>query len=258
MLNLFDRSLIKTTIGLFFLMPLVACTAGRQAGLSNENQVFPPDQMLPLRVAISRPMVEFSYETGHQVLKKWNESPGQRRMLMNCTWSEGLNNFVHMMVPGTEVSYLGAGRDPLSAVGYGVQVETDTLGIVTFSLDGRSALDVARHRGWTHLIIPEHLKYAINDDNDRLMLLAPVAIIDVQEQRIVWQGIVDSRHVSAKTLGADDGLQPALTSFESVSYLFLLDLMEIMNRQLNQKPQSRHQFASACQRPAPLLQDGHE
>lgn len=234
---------------------MLACTAGRNAGLSNENQIFPPDQLLPLKIAIARPIVNITHEVAHQSLEQWEPSPGQRRMLMNCTWNEGLINFVEQMVPGTKLFYLGAGRDPLSAVGSGVQVKTDSLGVVAFKLEEHSALDVARHRGWTHLVVPEHFNFEFENEGQDLILFVPVAIIDVQERRIVWQGTVDSRQISPKDLGADDELQPALTSYEATSYRFVLDLMEILNRQLNDRPQSRHQFASVCQKPAPLLQE---
>ncbi len=256
MLNSSCGRMIMITLAILVLvLPMLACTSGRQVGLDNENQVFPPDQLLPVRIAIATPQVPFSHESGHKALIDWNDSPGQRRLLMDCTWKEGLHHFVETMVPGTEVFYLGAGRDPLAAVGNGVQSETDTLGVVTFSLDGRSALDVGRHRGWTHLVIPEHLDYEFENEGQELVLVTPAAIIDVQEQRIVWQGIIDSRQVSAKELGSDDSRLPAMTTYEITSYRFILNLVEIMNRQLNPRPESRHLFASPCQDPPPLLQD---
>ncbi len=247
---------IRITVGvLLLLLPILACAPGGQVGLDNENRVFPPDRLLPLRLAIATPLVPFSHAAGHQALIDWDESPGQRRLLMNCTWKEGLRNFVRIMVPGTEIFYLGAGRDPLAAVSSPALTETDTLGTVKFSLNGRSALDVARHRGWTHLVVPEHLEYQLTDAGKDLALISSAAIIDVQEQRIVWQGVIDSRRVSAKELGSKDSLQPALTAYETTTYCYILDLVQILNRQLNAKPQSRHQLASPCQDPPPLLRD---
>ncbi len=249
-------SLSTLLLALALLLPMLACSSGRQVGLDNENQVFPPDQLLPLRVAVATPLTPNTHVAGHEALIDWNESPGQRRMLMNCAWAEGLQNFVRVLVPGTEVFYLGAGRDPLAAVGNGVLTETDSLGVVTFLLDGRSALDVARHRGWTHLVILEHMEYGFDGEGKSLFLATPAAIIDVQEQRIVWQGILDNRHIQNKELGADDSRLPALTSYESTTYRFILDLAEVMNRQLNAKPESRHLLAGPCQEPPALLGDG--
>ena len=241
---------------LLLLFPVTACTTGRQGSLGTDATVFPPDQLLPLKIAITKPLQPVDLQDGHRSLLSWNESPGQRRQLMNCTWKDGLANFMRLMVPGTEVVYLGAGRDPLAAVGPGVSSRQDSLGATTFSLDVLSAVDVARHRGWSHLVVPENLNFQFDAEKQNLVLACPAAIIDVQERRIVWQGNLDSRQVRARQLGSDDSTSPSLTRFETTSYLFVLDLMKVLNRQLNTPPASRNLLASPCQDPPPLLRDG--
>ena len=231
---------------------LSACAAGPQLP---HQQVFPPSTLLPLNVAITKPLVPFSHEMGHEALETWNDSPGQRRLLMQCVWQDGLQNLVQRRIPGTKITHLGAGRDPLEAVGPGVKAELDTLQQVHFTLEGTSALDVARHRGWTHLVVPNDVQYFMEKDGEYLVLTAAAAIIDVLERRIVWQGIIDSRKISAQNLGSDDSAQPALTEYEAVTYRFVLDLAQILGRRLNPKPDSRHDLARPCQAPPPLLQE---
>ena len=220
---------------------------------TNEDKVFPPSQLLPLKVAIAPSLVSFSHETSHQILEAWNASGGQRRLLMQCTWGEGLDNFVNSMIPGTEVFFLGSGRNPLAATGTGVRAEEDSLGRMQFTLESRSALDLARSRGWTHLVVPGDLQYRAGDGNDDPVLISSVAIIDILEQRIIWQGEINSENVSEKFLGPNDDLLPTLTSYESCTYRFILDLARVMNRRLGEKSESRHQFARICQDPPPLL-----
>ncbi len=230
---------------------LAGCAGtGRNTG---EDTVFPPSQLLPLEVAIAPPLVSFSHETSHQILETWNSSGGQRRLLMQCTWDEGLDNFVHSMIPGTEVFFLGSGRNPLAATGTGVRAEEDSLGRMHFTLESPSALDLARSRGWTHLVVPGDLHYQAGEKNDDPILKSSVAIIDILEQRIIWQGEISSENVPEKLLGANDELLPALTSYESCTYRFILDLARVMNRRLGEKPESRHQFAQICQNLPPLL-----
>ena len=236
--------------GLLFM--LAACAAGPQPDA--EHQVFPPPSLLPLDLAITQPLVPFSHQASHEALESWNRSPGQRRMLMRCVWLEGLINLTQTMIPGTTITYLGIGKDPLAAVGPGVEAQTDSLGKATFNLQGHSTLDLALRRGWTHLIVPYDLQYSENENGKGAELAATVAIVDVLEKRIVWQGIVDSRHGSPGDLGADDSTAPALTSYETATYLFILDLASIMGRRLSPKPDSRHQLAPPCQDPPPLLQ----
>ncbi len=253
--NTKSRKLSALAGFLIFFAPLLACAPGSRINIGEDHRIFPPEQLLPLKIAISTPLNPVSFIIGHESLTPWSDSPGQRRILMNCTWNDGLTNFVKTMIPGTEVIYLGSARNPLSAVGSGVEASTDTLGNVLFQVENTSALDVARHRGWTHLVVPDSLNYLFTDDGDELVLYSNVAILDAQEQQIVWQGLVDSREISANKLGPDDSKQPALTKYEATTYRFILNLVETMNRQLNDRPDSRHQLASPCQDKPPLLQD---
>ncbi len=237
----------------FFILFGLACAPTSNLGLNNENRIFSPNPMLPLKVAITAPLIPATPVRGHQVLEDWNSSPGKRRLLMRCTWQEGLVNLLETMVPATEILFLGEGRNPLAALGPQVSATTDSLGKVRFTLEGKSALALARHRGWTHLVVPQSLNYYLDDQRQDLVLSSAVAIVDVQEQAIVWQGIIDSRQVSASSLGPDRQQIPALTLYEETTYRYILDLMKIFDRQLNQKPQSRHDLASPCQDKAPLL-----
>ena len=239
-----------TTLGLLVL--LAACSAGPKP--DSLTQVFPPSSLLPLEVAIAQPLVPFSYQTSHEALQQWKDSASRRRMLMSCVWQDGIQNMAQTMVPGTNFTYLGSGRDPLAAVGPGVEAQADSLGQITFLMSGHSAVDLARRRGWTHLVVPYELEYFEDEKQEGLVLAADVAVVDVLEQRIVWQGTVDSREISEGKLGADDSLLPALTDYESVTYRFILDLSRIMGRRPGSKPDSRHQLAPPCQDPPPLLQ----
>lgn len=229
-----------------------ACAAGPPMDLS--EQVFPPSSILPLNAAITPPLVPVSFGAGHKALMPWDESPGQRRLLMQCVWNDGLKNMIRMMIPGTTFTNLAEARNPLGAMGSSVQTEIDSLGMVYFSLSGNSVLDAARHHGWTHLIVPYEIKYFSDKKKGDLTLTAHAAIVDVLEQRIVWQGTIDSRRITEKSLGPDDSKQPQLTDFESTTYRFILDLAKIMGRPLNSNPDSRHELARPCQDPPPLLQ----
>ncbi len=231
---------------------LAACAPGSRPPLT---QVFPPSSLLPLHVVITRPLVPYSHEAGHVALETWTQSPARRRLLMRCAWQGGLQNLVRTMIPGTEITYLGEGKNPLALVGPGLRAEVDSLGMVHFIQEGQSSLDLARRRGWTHLVIPHEVRYFQDEDGKDFVLTSAAAIIDVLEQRIVWQGIIDSRRISEKELGPDDSTLPALTVFEATSYRFVLDLAQVMGRRLNSRPDSRHQLAQPCQNPPPLLRD---
>ncbi len=236
------------------LLLLPACASGPRSGLDNEYRVFSPDPLVPLRVAITSALEQDTFAGGHELLADWSDSGAQRRKLMSCTWGEGLNNFVQGMIPGTEIIYLGIGRDPLTAVGTGIVAETDSLGQTTFSFDGPSTVDVARHLGWTHLVVPLTLEAGGDEKKNRGVLATAVAIIDVQERRLVWQGILDSGNIDENSLGRNRSDKPALTAYESAVYRFVLDLCRLMERHLNPKPDSRHQWAAPCQEPPPLLE----
>lgn len=244
----------KQLLLLVCLLWLPACASGPQSGLDNEYRIFSPDPLVPLRVAITSPLESDTFAGGHQLLTPWSDSGAQRRKLMSCTWGEGLNGFVQGMVPGTEIIYLGLGRDPLTAVGSGIVAETDSLGETRFSFDGPATVDVARHLGWTHLVVPLNLEPGWDEKKDLGVLATAVAIIDVQERRLVWQGKLDSGNIPEKNLGRNTSDQPALTPYESAVYRFVLDLCRLMERHLNPKPDSRHQWAAPCQDPPPLME----
>jgi len=233
------------------LVVLSACAGNPSREPS--HQAFPPSSLLPLNVVISRPIAPAVHQADHEALEVFSESPGRRLLLMNCAWGDGLKNMVQMMVPGTQITYLGQDKNPLGAIGPGVLTQQDSLGRVHFSLDGHSTLDLARHRGWTHLVVPYDIRYLWSEDGEYLALSTPAAIIDVLEQRIVWQGTIDSGKIPEKILGKDDSRRPPLTAYESTTYRFVLELSRIMNRQLSPGPDSRHQLASPCQHPPPLL-----
>lgn len=238
-------------ITLVMVIFLTACAPGPRT--PDLHQVFPPSPLLPLNIAISSPIVAPSHGPGHEALASWDESPGKRRLLMRCAWQEGLKIMTESMIPGTEITFLGEGRNPLAAVGPGVQAEMDSLGNVHFFQANQSTIDLARHRQWTHLVVPYDLQYLFNDDGDDFILKSPVAIVDVLEQRIVWQGTVSSEQIALKTLGGDDSTRPELTNYEGATYRFVLSLAEIMDRSLNPLPQSRHHWALPCQDRIPLL-----
>lgn len=234
------------------LVLLTACSAGPK--VDPLTQVFPPSSLLPLDVAITQPLVPFSFQSSHEALEAWEDSPSRRRMLMKCVWQDGLQNMTQMMIPGTSLTYLGSGRDPLAAAGPVAEAQADSLGRIKFLFSGNSAVDVARHRGWTHLVVPYELRYSEAEKGQNLVLKTEVAIVDVLERRIVWQGVIDSSEIAPGDLGRNDSLKPALTSYESATYRFFLDLAHIMGRRLSSKPESRHQLAAPCQDPPPLLQ----
>jgi hypothetical protein len=250
----FSSSLGRRLLPLAFLLSLIACAPSKQVGLDNENRVFTPDPMLPLRISLTNPLVPFSHESGHKALQSWNESPGKRRKLMQCTWQQGLENLMATMVPGTELLFLGEGRDPLAAVGSGVSAGVDSLGKVNFTLVGKSAIDVARHQGWTHMVVPRQLDYVREEGEKELFLACSVAIIDVQEQRIVWQGVVDSRKIPPGILGDNRERKPELTLYEETTYRFILDLSRVLDRRLLPGPENRNALASPCQDRPPLLE----
>jgi len=241
--------------GILTIILLVLAGCAPSLPKMNDTQVFPPSPLLPIKIAITAPLVKFSHENSHQILEPWNESPGQRRLLMSCVWQDGLQNLVRKMIPGTEISCFITGRNPLDALSLGVVAEADTMGRIHFKVEHQSTLDLARRRGWTHLVVPYELNYSMATKGEEFRLDAAVAIIDILEQRLVWQGIIDSERVSEKSLGDDDDLLPALTNYESITYRFVLDLVEIMQRPLNSAPESRHAFAGPCQDPPPLLRE---
>ncbi|MCP4290959.1 MAG: hypothetical protein GY780_03880 [bacterium] len=237
------------------LLWLAGCAASSHTGLENENQVFPPHSLLPLAIAMTTPLEPVIHQADHQSLQSWSSSGAQRRHLMQCVWSDGLDNLLQNMVPGTTFKSLQNQRNPLVAVGCGVETTTDTLGIVHFELVSKSVIDVARHQKWTHMVVPLHLNYQIEENENTLWLQTQVAIIDVQESRIVWQGTLDSRNTPAGKLGSRKEQQPALTAFEEVTYCYVLDLMKILNRQLNQGLENRNDLASPCQNRPSLLDE---
>lgn len=237
---------------LLWALLLAACAPNHP--IENTHQAFPPSPLLPLNVVLTRPMLPVVHQADHEALQEFNKSPGRRHLLMNCVWQDGLANMVKMMIPGTKISFLGQGKNPLEAVGPSVQVAVDSLGQVNFHLDGYCAIDLARSRGWTHLIVPYALQYFWDKDEESLVLETPVAIIDILEKRIVWQGIIDSKKTSEKILGQDDARRPALTPYEETTYRFVLQLAQVMKRQIVSGPYSKHELATPCQDPPPLLE----
>ncbi len=231
---------------------LAACASGPQ--MESQTRIFPPSPLMPLEVVITQPLVPFSYQASHEALEDWNESPSQRRRLMSCVWLGGLQNMTEMMIPGTNFTALPSARNPLSAMGSPVESIVDSLGQVTFQLSGHSAIDLARRRGWTHLVVPYDLHYQADEKKKTLSLETTAAIIDVLEQKIVWQGTIDSKQIAEKKLGSDGKQLPALTPYEATTYRFILDLARILDRRLAPRPDTRHQLAAPCQDPPPLLQ----
>ena len=62
-----SSSLGHRILPLAFLLPLVACAPSPQVGLDNENRVFTPDPMLPLKISLTTPLISWKrYEKRRQ------------------------------------------------------------------------------------------------------------------------------------------------------------------------------------------------
>ena len=239
-------------VGLAALGGLVGCAGGGRT-CTTDPCVFPPHRLQPVSVAITVPVQPLDLAASHQSLTDWNDSAAHRRQLMACVWATGAEGLTDLTVPGTELTCLFFQRSPLPAPGTWLAAGLDTTGTAVFELTDAGALGAARRRGWHHVVVPWELQLAAApDDTTRWRLTAQVAVLDVLERRIVWQGQLDSDRHRDDLKDADTG-ELALTAYETAAYGWLLDLCEVMDRMRIDPPDDHVALSALCREPPPIF-----
>ena len=241
---------------------LAGCAGGRDIA-AGAFAPFPPHRLRPISLAVTAPLQPVDFGPLHQSLQAWSGSGAERRRLVSCAWQTGAAGLTALAVPGTEIACFAFGRNPLPPTADWVAAATDTLGRTQLRLAGGAAVAQARHRGWTHLVVPRALDYGApvgdaDGDGDgpdaELGLKALVAIVDVLEGAIVWQGRVDGRPWHRRELLArQEDAQPPLTPYERATYAWLLALFDTLERIRLDTAAGAPDLRLLCQKPEPLL-----
>lgn len=225
--------------------------SGRDCG--DRPCVFPPHRLRPVSVAVTAPLQPLDLAPAHRCLADWQDGAAHRRQLMACVWATGADGLTDLTVPGTELTCLFFQRSPLPAADTWLTARADSTGRTAFVLTDAAALRAAQRHGWQHVVVPWDLQLRPTPaDSSRWVLTAEVAVLDVLERAIVWQGRLDSsRHVD--DLAAADRGELALTPYETAAYGWLLDLCEVMDRMRVDPPADHAALSSLCREPPPVF-----
>lgn len=217
--------------------------------------VFPPQRMQPISVAVTEPLQPMDLGPAHASLTDWSDSGAQRRQLMACTWQTGADGLAELAVPGTDLACFAFTHSPLPPVSSWLQADLDSLGRTTFTMIKSGPLSQARYRGWSHLVVPLSLDYGPADEQTTdLILTSTVAIVDVLEAQVVWQGEVDGRgRLDAVWFDQTDGQNPPLTHYEKATYAWLLGLFDVMDRMRREPDAERPALSLLCHEPPPVF-----
>jgi|GEM_PF-3845337 len=249
----------RRQVGLLLILVLPAMgalsgCAGTGTHFPADGVVFPPHRLQPVQIALTAPLANTNLALVHENLKSWSEKPSQRIQLMSCTWDRGADGLTGLTVPGTEVHCFFFGRNPLTPAMEWLSCAEDTTGNTEFMLTATVAVDQARHRGWTHLVVPRELHYSRGvRDTTRLALDAVVAVIDVLDRSVVWTGPVTSDAYERDDFGNNDEATPPLTAYEVATYSWLLDLCDVLDRIRVRPPVDLAHLSLECQKPPPVF-----
>ena len=237
-------------------MLLVGCaSSGKRTG-SNED-LFPPNPFLPLSIALVPPLSLSQTDAAETSLAAWHSSPARRQLLRDCVWTEGAAALASLTTPATAVTSLLPEINPLGPTPEWVNGRPDSLQGLRFVLRDRDVLDQARFRQWSHLVVPGRILYApAAHDSTQLVLSATVAVIDVLEKEIVWQGEVRacSQDLPCGRPGPDG--PPPLTAYERATYAWWLELFEVFGRMQYTDSKGLEELGLRCQEPGPVFSLG--